>query len=433
MTLDYEPEDENDRFQKVFGKRNFLQTRERPDFLQKADHIIHDQPDDKVTLKALVFELFMKADKDASINFPATMMAALSITAAPYLLRFALMKMAAESGELEEEDMEAPAMFENEWQRMTEALMIFPFFMLTMTNLMLFQTLKVYLKRRAQMKQMLMCMLEPELADTYEFEALPSLELDEENLTKFFKVYKFVRGFNKKFFQRSGVYNILLALFNLVQTIYLWASVIIGGMEITPKLYEFTLVAFLNTTVVVYIVNLGITAGSEANEADIECKNMVWKYRQELAEIADEIELGNLYTFKSAAKIKVKDVAAEGDDPLDASTATRRHATLKRRIEKRGTSVFWLEDHGDALVDLQSKQVYAQKDMFEPVVMEQFAERREKIEAVLERAGDYLENAIEYDRYAIFGFDLNDEFSFELVAYYGALILTFVENVFFGD
>ena len=71
--------------------------------------------------------------------------------------------------------------------------------------------------------------------------------------------------------------------------------------------------------------------------------------------------------------------------------------------------------------------------MFEPVVMEQFAERREKIEAVLERAGDYLENAIEYDRYAIFGFDLNDEFSFELVAYYGALILTFVENIFFGD
>jgi hypothetical protein len=42
MNLDYEPEDENDRFQKVFGKRNFLQTRERPDFLQKADHIIHD-------------------------------------------------------------------------------------------------------------------------------------------------------------------------------------------------------------------------------------------------------------------------------------------------------------------------------------------------------------------------------------------------------
>ena len=204
-------------------------------------------------------------------------------------------------------------------------------------------------------------------------------------------------------------------------------------MEITPKLYEFTLVAFLNTTVVVYIVNLGITAGSEANEADIDCKNMVWKYRQELAEVADEIELGNLYTFKSAGKMKLKDVAAEGDDPLDVSTATRRHATLRRRIEKRGTSVFWLEDRGDALVDLQSKQVYTQKDMFEPVVMEQFAERREKIEAVLERAGDYLENAIEYDRYAIFGFDLNDEFSFELVAYYGALILTFVENIFFGD
>ena len=110
------------------------------------------------------------------------------------------MQMAAGNGELEEEDMTAPAMFKNEWQRMTEAFMFFPFFMLTMTNLMLFQTLKVYLKRRAQMKQMLMCMLEPELADTYEFEALPALELDEENLTKFFKLYKFVRGFNKKFF-----------------------------------------------------------------------------------------------------------------------------------------------------------------------------------------------------------------------------------------
>jgi hypothetical protein len=131
---------------------------------------------------------------------PVTMMVALSITASPYLLRFAIMQMAAGNGELEEEDMTAPAMFENEWQRMTEAFMFFPFFMLTMTNLMLFQTLKVYLKRRAQMKQMLMCMLEPELADTYEFEALPALELDEENLTKFFKLYKFVRGFNKKFF-----------------------------------------------------------------------------------------------------------------------------------------------------------------------------------------------------------------------------------------
>ena len=34
----------DDRFAKVFNKPNFLSTRERPDFLQKADHIIHDQP-----------------------------------------------------------------------------------------------------------------------------------------------------------------------------------------------------------------------------------------------------------------------------------------------------------------------------------------------------------------------------------------------------
>ena len=50
------------------------------------------------------------------------------------------------------------------------------------------------------MKQMLMCMLEPELADTYDLEALPALELDEENLSKFFKLYKFTRTYNRKFF-----------------------------------------------------------------------------------------------------------------------------------------------------------------------------------------------------------------------------------------
>ena len=58
--------------------------------------------------------------------------------------------------------------------------------------------------------------------------------------------------------------------------------------------------AFIQTTVVVYIVNLGIMYGSSANQMDIDCKNMIWKYRQELAEIADEIERGNMYTLKSS-------------------------------------------------------------------------------------------------------------------------------------
>ena len=58
-----------------------------------------------------------------------------------------------------------------------------------------------------------------------------------------------------------------------------------------------------------------------------------------------------------------------------------------------------------------------------------FEEKREKIEGVLERAGDYLENAVEYDRYAIFGSDLNDELSFSLIGYYGVVVLTFIENV----
>ena len=71
------------------------------------------------------------------------------------------------------------------------------------------------------------------------------------------------------------------------------------------------MIAFLQTTMVVAILSLGIIYGSEANQADIDAKNMLWKYRSELSEIADEIELGNLYEFI-------------GDEDPDQALATLR-------------------------------------------------------------------------------------------------------------
>ena len=64
-------------------------------------------------LKALIFEFFMKADKDSTINMLVTMLTAMGITSAPYLLRFLIIQMSGESGELEDE--ERPTMFQNEW------------------------------------------------------------------------------------------------------------------------------------------------------------------------------------------------------------------------------------------------------------------------------------------------------------------------------
>ena len=134
---------------------------------------------DEVTLKALFLELFMKANKDSTISFPITMMLAVLIVGAPYLLRATLILFSS-SDELDLDDEmdsspEGLVMFKNTWQRNTEAMMLLPLFLQTMLNLMLFQSMKIYLKRRMLMKQMMMCMLEPELADTYDLEALPAL------------------------------------------------------------------------------------------------------------------------------------------------------------------------------------------------------------------------------------------------------------------
>ena len=61
-----------------------------------------------------------------------------------------------------------------------------------------------------------MCLLEPELCDVYDFNCLPALELDAENLFKFFKLYKFVRTYQRKFFMRAGTYDLLMSIFYLV-------------------------------------------------------------------------------------------------------------------------------------------------------------------------------------------------------------------------
>ena len=204
----------------------------------------------------------MKADEDVAISLPMTMMLTLPIVGAPYVVRWMMM---SSSMEMEDTEMAEPSMFQNDWQWKTELVMIIPLFLQTMLNLLLFQTMKVFLKRRSLMKQMMMCLLEPELADTYQLEALPALELDAENLAKFFKLYKFIRTYQRKFFMRSSIYNTLLGAFYLMQTLYLWATVLIGGAEITPNMYEFCIVAFMQTTVVVYLINLGIIYGSEAN------------------------------------------------------------------------------------------------------------------------------------------------------------------------
>ena len=114
----------------------------------------------------------MKANKDSTISYPITMMLSVLIVGAPYLLRATLILLSS-GNELDlDDEMDLspvrPVMFQNTWQKNTETVMLLPLFLQTMLNLMLFQSMKIYLKRRMLMKQMLMCMLEPELADTYD-------------------------------------------------------------------------------------------------------------------------------------------------------------------------------------------------------------------------------------------------------------------------
>jgi hypothetical protein len=90
---------------------------------------------DEITLKALFFELFMKADEDVAISLPMTMMLTLPIVGAPYVVRWMMM---SSSMEMEDTEMAEPSMFQNDWQWKTELVMIIPLFMQTMLNLLLF-------------------------------------------------------------------------------------------------------------------------------------------------------------------------------------------------------------------------------------------------------------------------------------------------------
>ena len=61
-------------------------------------------------MKALFFELFMKADASATLSPTLTALASLFLVLAPFLLRVKL----------------GDPIFENDWQMKTEAVMIFP-------------------------------------------------------------------------------------------------------------------------------------------------------------------------------------------------------------------------------------------------------------------------------------------------------------------
>ena len=78
---------------------------------------------------------------------------------------------------------------------------------------------------------------------------------------------------------------------------------------------------------------------------------MIWKYRQELAEIADEIERGNLYSFEEVF---------DQEDSMDtevqsANEDAKKKDALIKKIRQRGSSVFWLEEIGDDLIDFKTK------------------------------------------------------------------------------
>ena len=78
---------------------------------------------------------------------------------------------------------------------------------------------------------------------------------------------------------------------------------------------------------------------------------MIWKYRQELAEIADEIERGNLYSFEEVF---------DQEDSMDtevqsANEDAKKKDALIKKIRQRGSSVFWLEENGDDLIDFKTK------------------------------------------------------------------------------
>ena len=78
---------------------------------------------------------------------------------------------------------------------------------------------------------------------------------------------------------------------------------------------------------------------------------MIWKYRQELDEIADEIERGNLYSFEEVF---------DQEDSMDtevqsANEDAKKKDALIKKIRQRGSSVFWLEEKGDDLIDFKTK------------------------------------------------------------------------------
>ena len=78
---------------------------------------------------------------------------------------------------------------------------------------------------------------------------------------------------------------------------------------------------------------------------------MIWKYRQELAEIADEIERGNLYSFEEVF---------DQEDSMDtevqsANEDAKKKDALIKKIRQRGSSVFWLEEKDDDLIDFKTK------------------------------------------------------------------------------
>ena len=104
----------------------------------------------------------------------------------------------------------------------TEVFCFFPKLVVGFLNLALFSTLASHLMRRAMIKRMLLCMIQPDLLDKFNFTDLPAIPLTVENMDKLKCLYHFTGTYQRKFYNRSTTYLVLLCGIYLLNTLILW-------------------------------------------------------------------------------------------------------------------------------------------------------------------------------------------------------------------
>ena len=79
-----------------------------------------------------------------------------------------------------------------------------------------------HVAKRAYMKQMLLCVLEPSYVDMFGFQNLPSCPLSAKTIQALIEVFEFIDTYQRKFFYRTQIYAIALICLYVIQMLYLY-------------------------------------------------------------------------------------------------------------------------------------------------------------------------------------------------------------------